>query len=73
MSFVSSLCWVKRGAAKTPSKIDIDKKELEKILKSEEKKNKKAEKKLKKAQKEAQNVDVENGEKNDQSESEGKN
>ena len=34
MSFVISLAWLKRGVAKTPSKLKIDKEELEQIIKS---------------------------------------
>ena len=34
MSFVVSLAWLKRGVAKTPTKLRIDKEELEKILRS---------------------------------------
>ena len=37
MSFVVSLTWLKRGIAKTPTKLKIDREELEQILKSSKK------------------------------------
>lgn len=48
MSFVVSLTWLKRGIAKTPTKLKIDKEELEQILKSSKKKDKKKNKKKEK-------------------------
>lgn len=56
MNFVVSLCWVKRGLAKTPTRIQLDNDELKKILESD-KKNKK--KKLKKESPKASNEDNE--------------
>ena len=32
MRFISSLCWVKKGASSTPSKIALEKSELKKLF-----------------------------------------
>jgi hypothetical protein len=34
MRFISSLCWVKRGCSKTPTKIKLDKDEMKEIFAS---------------------------------------
>jgi hypothetical protein len=55
MSFVVSLTWLKRGIAKTPTKLKIDREELEQILKS----SKKKERKKKKQEKEETESEIE--------------